>query len=274
MKLAYPVATPEVRAPILGLDGRPEEMLPRLRDAGYEAIEPFVADPAKFDVAAWERTVERSGLAVVAVGTGPLVFDDQLSFTAIGETARRAAIARTCAVIEFAARFGAQVNIGKLRGAVAAKGGDAARSWRWMREALAGVSDVAARCGVILTLEPQAHSIIDNLNTTADALAFLADFARADLCLLLDTFHLDAEAEDPAAAITAVAARGVLRHVHFADRGRRVPGDGGIDFPAAIAALRRAGYDRAVTVEVKQEPDGLTAARRAAEFLRPLLSRP
>ncbi len=269
MKLAYPVATPEVRASILGLKGLPADVLPRLRDAGYDGIEPFVADPAKFDAEAWAAAVGRSGLAVVAVGTGPCVFDDGLTFTSEREEVRQAAVERAKAVVRFAARLGSQVNIGKLRGEIAAA--NPAQSWAWMRAAFTAVCAEAERHGVAVTLEPQSRGIINSLNTTAEAREFVAALGLPNFRLMLDTFHLEAEHEDIAAAFRTVAADGQLLHVHFADTGRKAPGEGGIDFRAAVAALRAAGYDRAVTVEIKQEPDGPAAARRAAEFLRSIL---
>lgn len=269
MKLAYPIATPEVRAPILGLKGPLTEVLPALRDAGYDGIEPFVADPSKFDSEAWARAVESSGLAVVAVGTGPLVFDDKLSFTAPEASARRAAVDRAKAVVRFAARLGAQVNIGKLRGEISAE--RPAESWAWMKAAIAEVGEEAANRGIAVTLEPQGRPTINNLNSTQGALDFVAELGRANFGLMLDTFHMEVEREDIGAEIRAVASRQRLWHVHFADSERKAPGEGSIDFRAVIAALREVGYDRAITLEIKQEPDALAAARRAAAFLRPLL---
>jgi sugar phosphate isomerase/epimerase len=270
MKLAYPIATPEVRAAILGVKGPPGEMLPALRDAGYDAIEPFVADPGKFDGEAWARVVERSGLAVVAVGTGPLVFDDQLSFTAEDSARRQAAVERAKSVVRFAARLGAQVNIGKLRGEISASAPAFSRAW--MRAAITEVCAEAARLGVDVTMEPQGRPTINNLNGTAEALKFITELGLPNFKIMLDTYHMDVEREDISAGVRLAAGQGTLWHVHFADTGRRAPGDGHIDFRSTFNALRSVGYDRAVTVEIKQEPDALSAARRAATYLRPLLS--
>lgn len=270
MKLAYPIATPEVRAAILGVKGPLADVLPALRDAGYDAIEPFVADPAKFDAEVWATAVERSGLAVAAVGTGPLVFDDQMSFTASDAGARRAAVERAKAVVRFAARFGSQVNIGKLRGEISAA--HPAESWGWLRAALTEVCAEAAAHGIAVTLEPQGRPTINNLNSTRGALDFVAELGLPNFHLMLDTFHMEVEGEDIGAGFRAAAERGALLHVHFSDTARRAPGEGTIDFRAAIATLRAIGYDRAITLEIKQEPDALAAARRAAAYLRPLLS--
>ena len=116
MKLAYPVGTPEVRGKILGYTGPIERVCAELRELGYAGIEPFVCNPEAFDAEGWSDAVKRSGLAVAAVGTGPVVLDDRLTFTDADETVRRAAVARAKLIVRFAARFGAQVNIGKLRG--------------------------------------------------------------------------------------------------------------------------------------------------------------
>jgi sugar phosphate isomerase/epimerase len=266
MRLAYPIATPEVRSGILGMKGPLTGVLPALRDAGYDGIEPFVADPEKFDAEAWAREVERSGLAVVAVGTGPCVSDDGLTFTSRNEAVRRAAVERAKAVVHFAALLRSQANIGKLRGEISSE--QPAQSWAWMREAFAEVCDEAAKHGVVVTLEPQSRGIINNLNTTKAALEFVAEMRRPNFRLMLDTFHMEAEGEDIAAGIRAVAASDQLLHMHVADTARKVPGAGSIDFRAVLGALRSVGFDRGVTVEVKQEPDMLGAAQSAAAFLR------
>ncbi|MDI1251241.1 MAG: sugar phosphate isomerase/epimerase [Lacunisphaera sp.] len=267
MKLSYPVATPEVRAAILGFKGSPAEVFPALRDLGYTAIEPFIGDPAGFDQDAWIAAVQRSGLTVAAVGTGPVVFDHKLTFTDANPDVRRAAIERAQAVVRFSAQFGAQVNIGKLRGDLIA--GDHARCHDWMRAALTEVCATAADLGVTVTLEPQNRTIINNLNTTAESLACLGALTLPNLRLMLDVFHMHQEREDLIVSLTS--ARDVLMHMHFADTERRAPGDGTLDFNAIIAQLRSFGYNRCLTVEIRQQPDSLSAARRSATYLLPLL---
>jgi sugar phosphate isomerase/epimerase len=269
IKLAYPVATPEVRGPILGAGGPIERVCAELCAAGYAAIEPFTCNPEAFDAETWVRAVERSGLAIATVGTGPVVADDKLTFTAADEAVRCAAVARAKAVVRFAARCGAQMNIGKLRGDLPA--GAEAQARDGMRAAFAEVCAEADRHGVTVTLEPQNRTIINNLNTTTESLAWLRALALPRLRLMLDVFHMAHEGEDIPAGFAA--AREALQHVHFADTARRVPGDGAIDFRGAVAGLRAIGYDRFITVEIKQEPDVATAARRSAEYVLPLLSR-
>lgn len=270
MKLAYPIATPEVKSRILGCSLPVEEACAALREAGYAGVEPFVCDPSRFDGEAWIAAVRRHGLAIAAVGTGPTVFDDGLSFTAPEAARRRAAIDRAKAIVAFAAHCGAQVNIGKLRGDVRQDPSGAAP--QHLREAFLEISACAAQLGTTVTLEPQNRAIIDNLNTTDEALAWVRDVGAANVGLLLDLYHMHQEREDLPASLHR--ARDVLWHVHFADTDRAMPGRGTIDFASVVARLRALAYDRFITVEAKQEPDSLTAARAAAAFLLPLLSVP
>lgn len=268
MKLAYPVATPEVRGRILGAAGAVPDILFALRDLGYEAIEPFVADPSAFDTNPWIRAVQQSGMTVAAIGTGPVVVDHRLTFTHPAPELRRAAIDRAKAIVDFAAQLGAQVNIGKLRGDVAADNAAAARAW--MEAAFVEVCNHAAGSGVMITLEPQNRTVINNLNTTGEALDWLRRMNLPNLRLMLDVFHMDRMGEDLAAGFAA--ARDLLLHVHYADTDRKVPGAGSLDFRAITNELRAIGYDRTITVEINQQPDVLEAARRSASFLLPLIA--
>jgi sugar phosphate isomerase/epimerase len=62
-----------------------------------------------------------------------------------------------------------------------------------------------------------------------------------------------------------------IAYIHFADSDRRAPGQGHIDFERILEALRRAGYDGWIAVEILPVPDPDTAARQAIEYLRPLI---
>jgi len=51
-------------------------------------------------------------------------------------------------------------------------------------------------------------------------------------------------------------------------------GEGAVDFPIAIAALTTAGYSGGLHVELSRHShEGPTAARRAYEYLTPLLNK-
>ena len=59
--------------------------------------------------------------------------------------------------------------------------------------------------------------------------------------IMLDTFHMNIEEVDSAAAIRA--GKGCIGHIHFVDSNRRPAGCGHLDYPPIVAALREIGYD-------------------------------
>jgi sugar phosphate isomerase/epimerase len=267
MKLAYPVATPEVSGRLLAWSGEIAALAPALRDLGYAGVELFVRDPHAFATAPFLATLEKHALAVCALGTGPVAVHDRLTFTDPDAAVRAAAVARTVAIVELAARCGAQVNVGKLRGNVA--GRPDAPTWR--DDAFRQVCAAADARGVTVTLEPQCTAVIDNLTTTADALAWLDRMNLPNLQLMLDTYHM--HAEDPCPAASLVAARARLVHIHLSDTRRLAPGRGAIDFPTLLRVLRALDYRRFLTVEIEQQPDSAAVAGDAAGHLRTLLAR-
>jgi sugar phosphate isomerase/epimerase len=109
------------------------------------------------------------------------------------------------------------------------------------------------------------------VNWISDALGLLAEAQLPDVGLMADTYNLWHE---PPSALAAVAGRVTGLHVADeppeADRTDRVlPGEGGFRSAEHIAALRSAGWDGYLDVEIFSTPEGFwslpvdEAARRA-----------
>jgi sugar phosphate isomerase/epimerase len=88
--------------------------------------------------------------------------------------------------------------------------------------------------------------------------------------ILLDTFHQERLDSSPCAAFAVFGPR--VRFVHLSDTDRLIPGTGTISFSGIFAALRSIKYDGYLSIEVKQAPDGLSAARLCAAYLRPYVT--
>jgi sugar phosphate isomerase/epimerase len=124
-------------------------------------------------------------------------------------------------------------------------------------EAVASLADDAAAAGVRLMVENMGRSF-----ATADQLRPLFDAApRAQFHLDVGHAHLGRRPEDPNRTAELVDAFGDrLAHVHINDNlgldDLHLPlGAGSIDWPDVARALRRAGYDRTVTIEIfSREP--------------------
>jgi len=119
------------------------------------------------------------------------------------------------------------------------------------RAGLEEVLPLAEECGVDLLVEPEPDLLIER----PDQFEKLLDgFTHPRLALNFDVGHFYCVGVDPAEAARQLAAH--IRHVHLEDiapsREHRhlVPGRGAIDFDAVFAALRDAGYDGWVTVEL------------------------
>ena len=125
-----------------------------------------------------------------------------------------------------------------------------ARDWMY-----AGIDEVlrrAERLGVVPAFEPEPEMIVGTV-TTFETLA--ADFPT--LRLALDLGHcLVSEDIEPEDAIIAQAHR--LGNVHFEDMQRGVHkhlpfGEGDMDLPAVISALRQVGFGGLVCVELSSD---------------------
>lgn len=138
---------------------------------------------------------------------------------------------------------------------------------------LAPVVEYAGRQGVELAFEPEPGMFIDTMDRFEQLLTRLdAPHFR----LTLDVGHLHCQGETP---IPSVIRRWGphLANVHIEDMRAGVHehlmfGEGEMDFPPIIASLREAGYRGGLYVELSRHShDGVNAARRAFEFLAPLV---
>ena len=105
---------------------------------------------------------------------------------------------------------------------------------------LSQLSRYANDRGVQMLLEPLNRYSTPYCTTAADAIAIAQKINQDNFGVLLDTFHMNIEEDSFENAI--VSADGLLRHTHFADNNRKMPGFGHIDFASIIKALERIGY--------------------------------
>src|ERR671910_404919 len=122
-----------------------------------------------------------------------------------------------------------------------------------------------------LTDPVAVDSTRDYLRACIDAVAALGGKVvdRLDspaVGVMLDTFHMNIEEKDQAAAIRLVGDK--LVHFHACGNDRGAPGSDHIAWDAIDAALRETGYDGALVIE-SFTPDNQTIARAAAIW-RPL----
>jgi D-psicose/D-tagatose/L-ribulose 3-epimerase len=106
---------------------------------------------------------------------------------------------------------------------------------------LSELSRYANDRGIQMLLEPLNRYSTPYCTTAVDAVAIAQKINQDNFGVLLDTFHMNIEEDSFEGAI--LSADGLLRHTHFADNNRKMPGFGHIDFASIIKALRRIGYN-------------------------------
>ena len=239
--------------------------LAKAADYGFDGIELALKQPAEVKPARLRRQLAATGLEVSCISTGQVFAGLNLMFTDPHPTRRQRLRQLFRGFIDLASEFGGLVNLGRVRGRIAPWSRAAAEA-RFIALAQE-LCDYATPRGVTLILEPVNRYEIDFINSVGEGAALMRRVDRANMKLMPDVFHMNIE--DP--SIGGELARHIrdIGYVHLADSNRLAPGQGHLDFDDIFSHLKRARYDGWVSVEILPRPDPDTAARQAAEFLRP-----
>ena len=134
-------------------------------------------------------------------------------------------------------------------------------------EMIKPVAEHAEKEGVLLLVEPEPGLLIE----TADQFEeFMGRMDSPAVGLNFDIGHHFCVGDDPAPTIERLAK--YIRHIHLEDiaatrvHHHLIPGEGVIDFKAALKAIQKIGYEGWITIELYpyvDDPD--TAARTARE---------
>jgi sugar phosphate isomerase/epimerase len=137
---------------------------------------------------------------------------------------------------------------------------DVGEARRLVIEGLSEIAAVAQDAGVRLGLEPATphqRDTVSFVNTVADALDLLAEAELPNVGVMADTYNLW---NDDPSALAAIADR--VTGLHVADEpeepgrtDRVLPGEGGTRSAELVRALRDAGWDGFLDVEIFSTPE-------------------
>jgi len=153
------------------------------------------------------------------------------------------------------------------------RGTPAEEAWKRSAETIHRAAEEGKKHGVSLLIEAIRKVSSNLLWSSGLALKMMGELNHPNVRLMMDTFHVWSEHEEIENVIRAYGAN--LRHVHLEDISasgteRRVPGQGIHDIGKGIRALREAGYNGALSVEMWGfEPEKI--ARESFEYLSKLL---
>jgi inosose dehydratase len=255
-----PVGVTSVKDLYYLANGSMEQAIRDIGSVGYEGTEMFDGNLARYAERpdALRRLLAAAGVELVSVYTGAnFVYADILPDE----------LHRVERAAELAASFGAQRLV--VGGGARRATGTTDEDYDRLAAALDRVTDIAERRGLDASYHPHLTTIVES----PDELERLLPRTRIGFCP--DTAHLAAGGGDPAALIRHYPDR--VRHVHLKDL-RQDPlqflplGQGVLDFADILQAVREAGYDSWLLVELDAyHGDPREAAEISKAYLDKLL---
>jgi sugar phosphate isomerase/epimerase len=129
-----------------------------------------------------------------------------------------------------------------------------------------GVGPAFAAEGAALAFEANAREYgCRFVTTTAEAIDLVTAIDAPGVGLQIDTGTIFLEREDPDVLLAAAP---LAVHAHVSEPALKPTGESGVDHRPIAAALRKSGYGRSLSIEMRAVDDWRGALRRAAELVR------
>jgi len=217
------------------------------RKWGFDTVEIPIEDPSHIDPAKVKAAADKAGIAIgsVCACMGP-----GRDFRG-SEADQAAAMAYCKALIDQAVVLGCPSLIGPVYSVVgkadAVEPAQQKVEWALVVKNLKVLAAYAAQKGVTICVEPLNRFETDFLNTCDQGLRLIKAVGSPALKLHLDTFHMNIEEKDQAAAIRKAGK--LLGHFHACGSDRGTPGGDHIAWPSIVKALKSVGYKGDVVIE-------------------------
>lgn len=240
-------------------------LFPQFKKWGFDTIEIPIEDPSHIDPAHVKRALDKHGLVCgsVCACMGP---DRDLR----GDVSQqKTAMAYMTKVLDQMVVLDCPSLIGPVYSSVgradAVPSAEYKQQWKTVVRHLKTLAAYAAKRGRRICLEPLNRFETDFINTCDQGLKMLADVSNPALTLHLDTFHMNIEEKDQAAAIRKAGKK--LGHFHACGSDRGTPGNDHIDWKPITKALKDIRYQGDVVIE-SFTTDVKVIARAAAIWRR------
>lgn len=223
------------------------KLFPKFKKWGFDTVEIPIEDPSHIDTAKVRAAAEKAGLAIgsICAAMGP-----GRDFR--GSAAdQKNAMAYCSALVDQAAELGCPSLIGPVYSVVgkadAVPEDQQKKEWALVVKNLKVLAKRAEAKGVTICIEPLNRFETDFLNTCDQGLKLIKAVNSPAVKLHLDTFHMNIEEKDQAAAIRKAGK--LLGHFHACGSDRGTPGGDHIDWPPVVKALKAIGYKGDVVIE-------------------------
>ncbi len=237
----------------------------QFRRWGFDTVEIPIEDPSHIDPAQVRAAADKAGIAIgsVCACMGP-----GRDFRGTPEE-QATAMTYCKALIDQAVILGCPSLIGPVYSVVgkadAVEPAQQKQEWALVVKNLKELAAYARAKGVTICIEPLNRFETDFLNTCDQGLRLVRAVKSPAVKLHLDTFHMNIEEKDQAAAIRKAGR--LLGHFHACGSDRGTPGGDHIAWPSIVKALKSIGYKGDVVIE-SFTTDVKVIARAAAIWRR------
>ena len=228
---------------------------------GFESVEIPIEHESHIDASYVKSELDRYDLACAAAGGA---FGPGRDLRGTPEE-QEACIDYVHYLIDAAVTLGAPTLVGPVYSAVGraeyVPEKERKAQWKLVVRHLKKLCHYAEKKGKRISIEALNRFETDFINTCDQALQMAHDVGSPALYIHLDTFHMNIEEKDSAAAIRRAGKRLGYFHACGCDRG--TPGSDHIDWKSIAAALKRISYNGDVVIE-SFTPDVKVIAKAAA----------
>lgn len=221
------------------------DLLPAIKEIGFEGFEIPMFDPAALPAAEIRRAFEANALectvcAILPAGINPVSPDAAV---------RRRSFEHLKLCIETTAELGSRLIGGPLFAPIGYLPGHRRTTdeWSWAVEAFKRLGEVLDAHRMMLSIEPVNRSESFFLRTAKEAEQLCESIDHGRIGITIDTFHANIEERSIPAAIRSLGHH--LRHIHASENDRGPLGRGHVPFAEIISALKMIGYEGYLMIE-------------------------
>lgn len=226
--------------------------LRQLQQYGFYGVELNIADIDTVDMEAVTNFLDPFGLKMTMLATGLAAKTLNLSLSSSDPQIRARSIDACRSFISFCEGYDTGVIIGFLKGAAAE---DRSAAQVNFVDSLARIAPFAQACRVPLLIEATNRYESSVANTLEETHALIAAADSPYVHILPDTFHMNIEEANMAAALSAYVDHFVS--IHISDNNRFFPGLGAIDFGRCLDLFDEIGFSGKIAIEGMSR-DGFT----------------
>lgn len=222
-------------------------LIRKFKDWGFDSIEIAIEDVGHVDPSLLKRALDDNGMicgsVCAALGPGRDLRGSKQD--------QNTALDYMKGLLDIMPVFGSPVLVGPLYSTVGRAeprdDDEYKRQWDVVVKNLALLSSYAGDRNIKLAIEPLNRYETDFINTCSQAVKLVNDIGHNAAGLLLDTYHMNIEEKNSAAALRAAGNK--LFHFHACGCDRGTPGNDHINWNDITAAIKEIKYDGSVVIE-------------------------